>query len=52
MRRAGQTENQYKEKANSITIGNRATEKLRELTNKDFGTDKKAWRRWNSANAK
>jgi len=46
------TDYQYKENANSITIGNKATEKLRELTNKDFGTDKKAWRKWINANVK
>ena len=46
------TDNQFKEEADSITIGNRATEKLRELTNKDFAADKEAWRKWIKANVK
>jgi hypothetical protein len=46
------TDNQLREEADSITIGNRATEKLRELTNEDFSTDKKAWRKWINANVK
>jgi hypothetical protein len=46
------TDNWYKEKGNSITIGNKATEKLCELTKKNFGTDKEAWRKWIKANVK
>jgi hypothetical protein len=46
------TDNWLEEEGNSITIGNKATEKLRELTKKDFGTDKKAWRKWIKASVK
>jgi len=45
-------ENWYAEKGKSITLGDEAERKLKELTKKDFGKDGKAWRKWIEANIK
>ena len=36
----------YEEKGKSVTVGNEAERKLRDLTKKDFGKDARAWRKW------
>ncbi len=36
----------YYEKAETLTFSQHALKKLKEITQKDFGTDKEAWKKW------
>ena len=45
-------ENWYAEEGKSMTLGDKAKDKLKELTKKDFGKDSIAWRKWLKAHKK